>query len=161
MHHNCLPPGSALLARTSLFGSQDTDPVLFGLFEAPPPPPPPPPPPTCLVMSLSLEPHVCVVLHPFLMYIAKSFVVAPGGSLLGFGLIPVCHNLPIWRKKMRNILMKKTMATSIPMRNVTSMSQTNKKLTPQQHSQPMTLFHRQENTMSTMTNTLRMSQRIN
>ena len=41
------------------------------------------------------------------------------------------------------------------------MSQTNKKLTPQQHSQPMTLFHRQENTMSTMMNTLRMSQMIN
>ena len=62
---------------------------------------------------------------------------------------------------MRNILMKKTMVMSIHMGNTMSTSQRNKKLTPQEHSQPMTPFHRQENMMSTMINTLRMSQRKN
>ena len=62
---------------------------------------------------------------------------------------------------MRNILMKKTTATSIRMGNTTSTSRTNKKLTPQGHSQPMTLFHRQENTTSTTMNTMRTSRRKN
>ena len=62
---------------------------------------------------------------------------------------------------MRNILMKKTMATSIRMGNTTSTSRMNTKLTPQGHSQPMTLFHRQENTTSTTMNTMRTSRRMN
>ena len=91
----------------------------------------------------------------------KSFVVVAGGGFLCFGLIPVCHNLPIWRGKTRNILMKKTMATRSRMGDTTSTSRTNKKLTPQQRSLSMTLFRIQENTTSTMTNTMRTSRRKN
>ena len=62
---------------------------------------------------------------------------------------------------MRIILMKKTTGTSIRMGNMMCTSRTNKKLTPQGHIQPMTLFHRQEHTTSTTMNTMRTSQRKN